>query len=49
MQRKGIFVYETNMQQFHHFIVEFNDGTAELFNDWDSAVEAGGFDLTDDE
>ena len=27
-----------------HYIVEFSDGSAELFNNWDDAVRAGDFD-----
>ena len=46
--KKGIFVFEATGKTAAYFVVEFDDGTAELFNDWDTAVQAGGFDLTGD-
>lgn len=29
------------------FLVEYNDGTAELFNTWDAAMNAGNFETDD--
>jgi len=43
MKKQGIQVTTANtgLNEFH--IVEYTDGTAELFTSWDDAVAAGNF------